>query len=425
MIFKRLKTYAHGFALALCVAGVGGPVYAADIALYSPDQEKDPAKSWTKPPIKFGSFLLFSDITVSEQYNDNILAQETAKTSDFVTSIAPRAQLVKSIGRHNFALAFGTNGKRYLQNHDENLLDYSGAFLADIEAYHNFHIPFKLGYGIEHQDRTNRRITSVTERPVEFSRAVAESGFTYQPNRLKLEFLGKYEQIRVENSKLLVSGASIDARDKAKDSVELSTTVSYETQTSWRPILKIIYNTQNYLRRALTATGFDGTNRNSETLRTLAGIGFDYKGLISGNILLGPEKHRYEEPGAEPVSGFASEVVIKFAPTRKMTGELDFSKRSYDDNLLLSGLTETSYGLQLGYEINSRWNANLKGSYSNTEFLTSTRIDDEYAATGSLVYNINRGLSLEGSYGYQMRDSSAPSLSYDQNTVMLTLKNTF
>jgi uncharacterized protein (PEP-CTERM system associated) len=69
---------------------------------------------------------LFSDITVSQSYDDNILAQSTDQEGDFVTGFNPTAQLVKSVGRHNFGLALAANAQQYWQNKDENTLDIRG-----------------------------------------------------------------------------------------------------------------------------------------------------------------------------------------------------------------------------------------------------------------------------------------------------------
>jgi hypothetical protein len=419
---SRILIWSVVLAGALCGAAI--PVAAEDIKLFSPEKELD-NDSWDKPPINFGPFLLFSEVTVSQSYNDNILALESGGEGDFITTIAPKAQFVKSIGRHNFGLALGGEVQRYWQNSDENTLDANAAFLGDIEAYHSLHIPLTLAISKEHQDRTNRRLSSITEEPVTLTRKLAQTGFVFEPNRLKLEFLTSYEQLRVDDSTLLLTGAPVTGKDKDKNSLNFETTLSYDFRPNWKPVLKLQYSDDKYLRRTLTATGFDGLNRNNTVLRTLGGIAFDFKGLVGGTILLGKEKREYEEIGAEAVDGFSSELTINFAPSERFSGEFGYSKRSYDDNILLTGISESVFTLDLQQELSADWMAKAGGSYKNTEYLTSTRVDDKYGAYGSLVYKLHRGLELEGSYRYQQRESNQAGLSFDQSTFMLSLKNQF
>jgi hypothetical protein len=419
---SRILIWSVVLAGALCGAAI--PTAAEDIQLYDPSSEMD-IDNWSKPPINFGPFLLFSEVAVSQSYNDNILALQSGGEGDFVTTIAPKAQFVKSLGRHNFGFVIGGEAQSYWQNSNENTLDANAAFLGDIEAYHSLHIPLTLAISKEHQDRTNRRLSSITKEPVTLTRKNAQTGFVFEPNRLKLDFLTSYEQLRVDDSALLLTGAPVTGKDKDKDSLNFEATLSYDFRPNWKPVLKLQYSDDKYLRRTLTATGFDGLNRNNTVWRTLAGIAFDFKGLVGGTILLGKEKREYEEIGAEAVDGFSSEVTIKFAPTERFNGEVGYSKRSYDDNILLTGISESVFTLDLQQELSSDWLAKAGGSYKNTEYLTSTRIDDKYGGYGSVVYKLHRGLELEGSYSYQQRDSNAPGLSFDQSTVMLTLKHQF
>ncbi|MCC6598975.1 MAG: outer membrane beta-barrel protein [Alphaproteobacteria bacterium] len=419
-----LKVFT-GVLLATCIFFYAVfPAWAEEIKLYNPENETD-IESWDRPPIKFGPFLLFSDIAVSQSYNDNILAQESGKQGDFITTIKPSAQISKSFGRHNFGIVLNAEAQRYREYDDENTLDMSAALLGDIEAYHSLHIPFTLAYSKEHQDRTNRRLSSVTEEPVQLSRKMAQSGFTYEPNRLKLEFLGTYEQLRVEDSRLMLTGTPVTGKDKDKDTLSFETTLTYDFRPNFKPVLKAQYSDNRYLERAQTATGFNGLNRNNKVFRTLAGFVFDYKGLIGGTALFGRENRTYEEAGAESVNGFSSEVTLNFAPTKRMKGELGYSERSYDDNLLLTGISEKAYTIDLEQELSSDWLAKAGGSYRNIEYLSSERVDDRYGASGSLVYRISRGLELEGSYRYQQRESTQAGLSFDQSIFMLTLRKQF
>jgi hypothetical protein len=411
---------------ASCIALQAYPVHAADIPTYTPAVEADPA-TFDKPPIKFGSFLLFSELTVQEYFDDNLFAAKTDKDSDFITRINPKAQLVKSFGRHEFSLDLSATGDFHKEFDDENRTDYSAALNANLEAYRALHIPISISHTLEHLMREDTSQLGITTRsPVGVFTDTLSAGLNYQPNRLSLGLIGTYSQKRIPDADtVLPTSGTIIAKDRDKDSYKLELTSSYETHTNWRPLLKLQYIDDRYLHRTLTATGFDGAERDSTTYRGLAGMGFDYKKLITSSLLLGQEYRKYKDPTAQNVSGFSAEATLGLAPTERTKIAASFHRMSNDDNILLAGMRQSILSLTLDQELTSRWSAQLSGQYKNTDLLNQNRTDDDYKAGLSVVYAIQKGLLLQGSYAYSLRDSSLDTASYDKNVFMLGLRKQF
>ena len=64
-------------------------------------------------PVKFGSFLLWPNLSLQQGYNDNVLATENSTEDDFVTVIQPELIIRKNIRRHEFVASFNSEVLRH------------------------------------------------------------------------------------------------------------------------------------------------------------------------------------------------------------------------------------------------------------------------------------------------------------------------
>lgn len=386
------------------------------------------ANEWEKPPIQFGSFLLFSDITLKERYNDNIYALDSIKTSDLITIIQPNLEIAKNYGRHSLSLKASAEGQIYKKLHDENQINHNLSLEADIEALHNLRFPVKITHNKDHIKRNDSSQIGVLSRePIGIIQNTVDTGLIYEPGNLRLDLIGSYLQKRIpdgETSRPQPNVTSI-GKDREKDAFAIEASVTYQWHPNWKPILKGEYITDHYKKNTLTASGFNGSNQDNKTIRILAGLNFDYKGLLTGNILLGRESRTYEQQGAAKVNGLTAQSDIRFSPKEGTQGYFIFEKKSHDDNALLSGVRQTSWKIGLEQELSSRWMANIEGEYKKTDFFTFNRLDDEYIGSASLVYRIKRGLFLQGDMSYTKRESTAANSSYEQNIFTLGITQQF
>lgn len=415
--------------LTLCFTAIGSlPASAEDkIGVYNRFKELD-IDNWAKPPIKFGSFLLFNDITINERYIDNVFARNDTIKSDFVTSIAPDIQLTKSYGKHDFAIALKGDARIHKNIEDENQLNYVAKALANFELRHDLNMPVTLSMAQETINRGELSQLSVFSRePESIQNKKAEIGLIYKPGRLQIDLIGSYLQKRVPDGDTAIPGNGITtiSKDLDKDVTRIIGEVSYETGSKWKPLVRLEHTQNKYLRRLLTATGFDGRIQDNQSTRAYAGFLVDHKDLIQGRVLLGHEWRTYDEPGADDVQGFSAEIGLKIKPTKRLKAGLAISSKNTEDNLILTGVKQDLIEIRAEQELNSRLSALIDGSYRRTEFTSINREDKDYSAGAMLRYKLKRGFAIEGGYRHNTRTSTDGRVDYDQNVFTIGIQKQF
>jgi hypothetical protein len=77
---------------------------------------------------------------------------------------------------------------------------------------------------------------------------------------------------------------------------------------------------------------------------------------------------------------------------------------------------------KLDYELTVRISSRIKGSYQNDDYINSNREDDIYAISAEMGYLIKEWLELNGSIGYEKRNSSISFEDYDKTLALLKLR---
>jgi uncharacterized protein (PEP-CTERM system associated) len=249
----------------------------------------------------------------------------------------------------------------------------------------------------------------------------------YEPNRLKLEFLGTYAQRRVPDgdSVLPAPGVTVIGKDRDKNSLKFEAEASYEMMANWRPILRLEHIRDSYDQRLLTTTGFTGPVQDSQKTRVLAGFGFDFKDLVGLRALFGQEYRKYDDPTVKSISGSTAEAALLLSPSEKTDLKFKFLRTNNDDNILLSGVRQNIYEADLEHEFTSRLSGELGVDYRQTDYLNLNRNDDDLRLEASLIYKIQRGLFLDGGYTFNSRDSSDNNAAYDQNIFRIGIRKQF
>lgn len=376
-------------------------------------------------PIPFKGFLLSPSVEVEARYDDNVFVTETNEQGDFLSMVRPNLVITKEIGRHSFALEGGGQIKRYREFESENTNEVNAEFRGNLEAYHNLDIPFSISYATDHRDRTNRSSGIITEKPVGFSTFSSSAGITYQPNRLNIELLGTYTEIRGEDSRNILTGEIRPGEDRDINQYTAALTTQYDTGAWFTPKAAIIYQANDDLVPTFTGQGFNGEERDNTVWRFLTGLAVDYKSLVLGSFGIGYETRDYKASTIDGISALALSADIGFQITPKTLITFEAERTTKEENEILAGLTATSFELGLMRELNSRLSAEGKFSVVYSDFSNSVREDTEYKAGLGLRYILQKGLYLDSQYSFGTRDSTQNGLSFDRNVFMLNLRKEF
>lgn len=367
-------------------------------------------------PVKFNSFLIWPNLTLKQEYNDNVLATENNTESDFATIIEPEITVQKQVGRHNFLGRISSEIRRYWDLTNENVENYRALFQANLEARKTLNIPIKIEYMDEHLERKNQKRANVNElstKPLGVQSFETETGVIYKPNRLELSFLGNYTQKRLDNAERF-NGAPLIRENRDLDAAQFSAQASYEMPAGFVPFMRAEISEEDYVNESAGAVSRDNNN-----VRILLGSAFDYKGLLYGFMSAGYETRSYDDSRVSDADGLALRGKVTWVPQAKTQISLDLLRETFEDNVIIAGITETYAAIELQHELQKDLFLKLGTSFQNEDFNDTDREDDTFGAKASVVYIANSHLQFGAEYEHTTRDSTVNGLGLDNNIVML------
>ena len=367
-------------------------------------------------PVKVGSFLVWPNVTWQKEYSTNILATEDDEESDIITVIKPEVIIKKNIRNHEFILSLNTELRRYWDTSSENVENYNARFEGNIEAKHGINIPAILSYRDGHLRRRDQNRLSnadLSVEPLHNSALEAETGIVYKPKRLLLSLIGNYRQGRLENSRLR-NGTALIRENRNVDAAKLVTTVGYDVSENLTPFAEITYAQEDYVDELSAAT-----SRNNDLTRFLLGANFNYRGLIIANIGVGMEERSYDSAAVDDTNSLSFDGNLTWQADQKTKVNFDLSRQTYEDNVIIAGLTKTEAGLSVNHEIlrDTFLRSHLK--YELKDYDNITREDTIYDAGLGILYIINPHFQLGADYNYITRDSNIQGLGMDENIFMI------
>lgn len=370
-------------------------------------------------PIEFNSFLIWPNLTLQQEYNDNVLATQTSQKSDFTTVLKPSLIIKKEIEHHEFILSLDTEIRRYWNLNNENVKNYSASFEANIEPNHTTSIPLLLSFRDEHVKRNSQRRASVNDlsaTPLRVRSYEFETGINHKPNRLGLSLLGNFRRGELTNNTLL-TGQPLIRDNRNMNATKAIGRISYELAANWEPYAEITVGDENFTNETPTAI-----TRNNNLLRLLFGSLFNYKGLVYGFMGAGWEKRSYDSNAIQSATGLSLDSKITWEPQAKTKIVFNLSRQTFEDNEIIAGITETATGLELHHELQRNLFLKLIGGYDHEDFSNSARQDKTLNTGIGIHYTSGPHLQIGADYNYAQRNSTMTGLNLDNNIFMIRAK---
>ena len=161
-------------------------------------------------------------------------------------------------------------------------------------------------------------------------------------------------------------------------------------------------------------------------------MAFDITGLIKGDISMGYLQGSYQDPRLPAISGMNGFGNLKWSVTPLTTVTANLGRLiSPTTQAGVSGVLTTNMGLNVTHELKRDIILNLGVNYSNYLYegyiapYTENRNDNMSMVSFRSRYLINKNISTDLSYSYQMRDSNYQGSSYEASIIMLNLNGQY
>lgn len=411
--------------------------------------------------IDVDGWLLYPTVRLYSLYSDNFFNAPTNPLSVGAIGVTPSLVAVWSNGIHTTTLYGSLDRQDFPTDNSINTLDGRAGFTQRYEAMRDLIFTFNGNY--THQTLSTGLQNSVQAPAAAPTTTVLPNGNIQLPNgtiqtpsgqivgqattlsgsTVPLE-VNPYNQVtgtftidKIFNRAALSLSGSVNRTDYENQSLatpSFSSRTLTENASTWLGPLVYAYSSGSVTTTvddAVTTPGGSSPSVSVTSYRVVGGLGTRLRELFVGTAYFGHQGSEGEGATAEG-NVYGGQLSYFPTPALTFTGTFDrtinIASHPFGSSLALTlpGLTAiqiplgestitTSFGGRATYSIAQQWFATCQTSYTQIEYLGSSRVDNSWIVDATLRYDIWRNMSILWEYRYTTLLSNAPFASYNNN----------
>ncbi|TDR57421.1 hypothetical protein DFP85_101241 [Halomonas ventosae] len=356
-------------------------------------------------------------VTVGSEYNDNIFYERENRTSDTITTVSPRAELVGKGQRHEIR-AFGSAERgKYQEYQDENYTDWR----LGSEGRYAYSEDGSLFGGVNlargHEERSSPDAVN-GEEPTLYDRLGIFAGINHRFGRITSRVGGTFETLDFQDVDAL-DGLSIENDDRDRDQATFGGRFGYRLDASREPFFQVAADLRDYDQ----AVDIDGFDRDSEGGSAAVGLLLKPSPALDVELLAGWLEQDYDAPDLEDVGTWDLGGELSWRPPGSPTRVSARLDRSVQETTVrgASANLRTGAGVQMTTAIRPDLTLSTRASYSDHDYQGVARNDNLLDLGLGLRHYLNPHLFVGMDYDFLQRDSSLPAEDFDNNRLMVSL----
>lgn len=371
-----------------------------------------------------GDFLILPRISLAGSYDDNVLATESNKKSDFGLFVSPEVESHSNWGKHALNLFASADLGRYADYSSEDFEDWEISADGRVDILHSSQLFIGAGGGRDHVYRTSSDDANGV-KPTEFDHANAFGRYLQYLGRFSLQFDASVTRKDYDDV-LGVNEVIINQDDRDRNTYRTGIRGGYEILPDSEVYLRLTGNRTDY-DDVQDATNADSSSKGYEAV---AGIVLDPGGVFFGDLYAGYMSQNYDSPYPD-IDTPAFGTNLYWNPTGLTTFSLavlrTINETISDD---FSGYTSTNTSLVVDHEL--RRDLLLKAGiiYVVDDYAgigSAKRDDSTYDLLLGSTYLVSRYLNFSVQYHHVHQDSddntasSTTPYEFDKNVILIQL----
>lgn len=364
--------------------------------------------------LRAGGFLIYPELAVTAEYDDNIFAQETDTTDDYIFIARPQVRAVSDWTRHALGVRAGAEVGRYADTSAEDYEDYF--ILADgrLDILTGTVATARAGYQRLHEERGEANEAGGAE-PTEYDLSSASLALSRDVARLTGRLTADWRSFDFEDVPGF-AGGFIDQDTRDREEYGVSARLGYATSPNLGGFVQAGYNWRRYDLDA---------GRDSDGYSLTGGIAIDLSGVTTGEVFAGYRKQDYDNPAFDAVDGLTYGASLNWNPTPLTSIEVGISNTVEETTLAgASSFVETEYRVSVDHELLRNLIVGGYAAYAENDYEDIDRMEELYSAGVGVKYLFNRYFNVDLGYGYSGRTSDALNRDFDRNSVFLRVAAT-
>ena len=367
--------------------------------------------------INVGGFTLRSILDLSAGYDFNALRAPGGPGSKFYV-VAPQFTARSNWARHELTADLRGSYTEFTDVPANNRPEAYGTVRGriDVTALTRLEIEGRAALTTENPGSPDA-VSGVVRPPNVYSFGTT-LGVVQRFNRFEVGVRGLVDRYLYENAEL-TNGTFFDLSDRKYIAYGARLRGAYE----WTPGIKPFVETGIDTRKFDLDVDFTGIRRGSDGWLARAGVAFERKGFLTGEISAGYMQRRYRDPSLPEISGllFDSSLVWTATPLTKVTlGATSTIEESFVAGA--SGMFRHEAKIIVEHAFRQWLTGAVNFSYGIEDYRGAGRDDHRLRTGASLTYYLNRYMALRGEYRYEQLISDLPGQSVTANVGLIGLR---
>ena len=364
-----------------------------------------PRPDYDAAGVRAGSFLIFPDLALQEQYESNVFATTNNERADLITSIIPSLRVKSDWNNHSLSFLGDATVVKYADNDAEDFVDRTFGVDGRVDILRDARLFGGAAYRVRHEERSSPDNVAAAAEPIEYTVYSAVVGGEKEFNRLGFRLENIFERYSYQDATSLL-GQTIDQSGRDRNQLDVRLRSSYEFMPLRQVYLITGYNRRDY-NRDVDAGGVD---RDSHGYTVGPGFKYDLNGIVFIDLFAGVRHQNFADPRLDSVTGVVAEGRVTWNVTRLTTITGTVTRDLRETTVAGSSAYFVTRGeLRADHELRRHVLLNAKLEYERDDFEGIDRTDNYYVAGIGGKYLINRYLGASGGYGYRQRDSNTGS----------------
>lgn len=384
--------------------------------------------------IGLGGFLLFPELSVGAQYNDNIYAAATGETEDWIGIADASARIASQWSRHSLNFFGGVATRTFTDNSDDTTFDWRIGADGRFDIVRDLYVRGGAVYGQASESRFSGNGPAALTGPIDYDFTEANVELVRDVNRIRATIGVDYGKYDYEDGRLnptvVTPNPTFEQDDRDNEVVEVKGRLDYAISPDTALFGQVGHLTRDYeLDGGFTnndpVNGTPILDRDSTGWRYLVGANFDLTNVVRGEVAVGYQTNEYDGPTVADVNGLAAYGQIDWFVTQLTTATFRASRETVDSGVTgAAGVERTSLGARVDHEL--RRNLILTGGlrYEQDDYVSFDRDDDRTAFDAGIDWYTNRLLTLGARYERFEQDSAGVNRDRDYEANVFTLRAT-
>lgn len=352
--------------------------------------------------MNLGGFTFFPRVQVSADYTDNVYQSKTLKVDDAVFTYEPGVAFRSNWSRHSLNVTSSAVIRRYAEETSREEDGWNIASSARLDIGGQSSINLEAGTATRYESQFSGAALPGLATPREYQRYFGLVRGSYVTGVIRIVGTADYNNYDFKSVRTLAGAVlSQDTRDREV------------TRATGQVEYAISPDTSLFVQAGYTDTSYDQPigpltpNRDSDTIRLLAGASFDLTAFLRGSVGVGYLDRDFTAPIYKDVKGLSFEAQIEYFPTSLTTISATL-RRIVEDSTQTgsSGYYNTGGSLRIDHELLRTLLLTALIDYEVDDYRGIASEAKIFRGSVGARYILNRNVAVNFELSYGDRDSS-------------------